>query len=398
VTAIPAPKDAEMTLPARSRLTSLLAVVGTAASSLVLSTVAATVLAAPAHANPAGPHDPFGHVDKIVANSDGSYTATGWAADPDALSANARVVNVVDGIRRHSAVTSIARPDIAKKYGTGPTAGFSITSRLNTATHRLCFAVYNVGQGLSTILKCITTPSGTAVDTSGSSPQGAVTWTGATASTMTVQGHVSDPDFLSRRLTVVLYVDGSPAKTVNSTWTRSPAGAEVNWFSITVPVQSGAHLGCVWVVNVGFGSNSSFGCNAIDTRGAPGTGKVATPKANSTVVTIAKRQIGKPYVWAAAGPKAFDCSGLVVYSYAKAGITGIYHQSGVQFNDARLIPASRAVPGDLVFYHDSVGSVYHVGIYLAPGKTVAAIDESEGVNYQSIWDPSSATYGSFTHT
>jgi cell wall-associated NlpC family hydrolase len=65
---------------------------------------------------------------------------------------------------------------------------------------------------------------------------------------------------------------------------------------------------------------------------------------------------------------------------------------------ARLIPASRAVPGDLVFYHDSVGDVFHVGIYLSPGKTVAAIDESQGVNYQTIYDPSSATYGSFTHT
>jgi cell wall-associated NlpC family hydrolase len=56
------------------------------------------------------------------------------------------------------------------------------------------------------------------------------------------------------------------------------------------------------------------------------------------------------------------------------------------------------VPGDLVFYHDTEGDVYHVGIYLSPGMTVAAIDTAEGVNYQKIWDPSSATYGSFTHT
>jgi hypothetical protein len=42
--------------------------------------------------------------------------------------------------------------------------------------------------------------------------------------------------------------------------------------------------------------------------------------------------------------------------------------------------------------------VYHVGIYLSPGKTVAAIDEAEGVNYQTIWDASTATYGSFTHS
>jgi cell wall-associated NlpC family hydrolase len=42
--------------------------------------------------------------------------------------------------------------------------------------------------------------------------------------------------------------------------------------------------------------------------------------------------------------------------------------------------------------------VYHVGIYISPGRTIAAIDESQGVAYQTIWDPSSATYGSFTHS
>jgi len=68
-----------------------------------------------------------------------------------------------------------------------------------------------------------------------------------------------------------------------------------------------------------------------------------------------------------------------------------------QFAAARLIPASRAVPGDLVFTYDSEGDVYHVGIYISPGKAFAAIDEAEGVNYQTIWDPKSTAYGSFTH-
>ena len=65
---------------------------------------------------------------------------------------------------------------------------------------------------------------------------------------------------------------------------------------------------------------------------------------------------------------------------------------------ARLIPASRAVPGDLVFTHDTEGDVYHVGLYVGPGKALAAIDPASGVNYQSIWDPNMTTYGSFTHT
>jgi cell wall-associated NlpC family hydrolase len=64
---------------------------------------------------------------------------------------------------------------------------------------------------------------------------------------------------------------------------------------------------------------------------------------------------------------------------------------------ARLIPASHARAGDLVFYHDNTGSVYHVGIYTGPGTTVAAVDQADGVRAQNIWD-STATYGSFTHS
>jgi cell wall-associated NlpC family hydrolase len=247
------------------------------------------------------------------------------------------------------------------------------------------------------------TPSGGWVDSAAHSPQGAVTSSSATATTMTVSGRASEPDMVSRRVTIVLYVDNSPAATILTHWVATTAG-RVGRFSATVPVSSGTHEGCIWAVNVGFGANSSLGCVAVDTRGPAGTAPVTTPAVNKAVVTEAKKHIGQPYVWAAAGPKSFDCSGLVIYTYGKAGVANLPHQSELQFTMARLIPASRAVPGDLVFYHDSQGDVYHVGIYLAAtatktqGQTVAAIDEAQGVNYQNIWDPSSTTYGSLTHT
>jgi cell wall-associated NlpC family hydrolase len=376
-----------------ARLSSLLAALAVVISTLV----AGTLTAAPARANnPAGPHDPIGVLESVVANGGGSYTLSGWAADPDALTSNATVLVLVDGQKRGSVVTNVARPRIVNKRHTGPTPGFTTTVTPGSGVHSVCVAVANALQGLPTVLRCVTTPLGSAVP-GNHDPQGQVTYSGASANTMTVSGNVSDPDFYASRLVVVLYVDGSSAKTVATRWGKLADGTNVNHFSITVPVSAGSHLGCIWVVNIGFGSNSSLGCNAADTRGPAGTGPFTTPAINNQVVKIAKRQIGKPYVWAAAGPNAFDCSGLVLWSYARAGMPGIYHQSGVQFTKARLIPASRARPGDLVFYHDSVGSVYHVGIYLAPNSTVAAIDTAEGVNYQSInWG--SATYGSFTHS
>ena len=117
---------------------------------------------------------------------------------------------------------------------------------------------------------------------------------------------------------------------------------------------------------------------------------------NTAALAEAKKHLGQPYVWGAEGPKSFDCSGLVMYSYSKFHVS-TPRVSSDQFKAALKIPASRAVPGDLVFYHDKFGDVYHVGIYLAPGQTVAAIDPAEGVDYQTIWDPHTATYGSFTH-
>ena len=84
------------------------------------------------------------------------------------------------------------------------------------------------------------------------------------------------------------------------------------------------------------------------------------------------------------------------YSYRTAAALTTPRIAQDQFRAARMIPAVRAVPGDLVFYHDNTGYVYHVGIYTGPGMTVAAVDPAHGVRAQPIWD-STATFGSFTH-
>jgi cell wall-associated NlpC family hydrolase len=363
---------------------------------------ALALTAGPAHAdNPPGPDDPFGWLDSLGQGATPlSVTARGWAADPNALTQSATIEELVDGKLIGLVPTSVARPAVSAAHKLGPTPGFNLQIPVpDAAPHTVCVSVRNVGAGLSHVLGCVMTPSG-ASSASGHDPVGKIDSATATGSTMTVSGWAYDPDFRVRRSVVVLYVDGASSATVVTALAPSAARAEGSTrrggFSITVPVASGAHLGCVWVVNVGFGTNSSLGCSAVDTRGVAATGPVpAVPQANSTAVNEALKHIGGPYVWAAEGPTAFDCSGLVQWSYRKAGVT-TPRVSSDQFRAAYAIPASRAVPGDLVFYHDSVGHVYHVGIYLSPGRTVAAIDTAEGINYQSIYAPS-ATYGSFTH-
>jgi hypothetical protein len=255
---------------------------------------------------------------------------------------------------------------------------------------------------MATVLKCVPTPLGTILTVNqiaAHNPVGSITQASASSTSLRFQGWSSDPDYVARRATVVLYLDGYSAATVVTHSYPAPrpeaAGAS-SAFDITVPVPAGMHLGCVWVVNVGLGSNAFLGCRARDTRGPAGTAAITVPTLNQKVVAEAKKHIGQPYVWGAAGPDSFDCSGLVKYSYGKFGFT-TPRISEDQAVKARLIPAARAVPGDLVFTHDRIGDVYHVGIYVSPGRTIAAIDESQGVDYQTIWDPKSATYGSFTH-
>jgi cell wall-associated NlpC family hydrolase len=358
-----------------------------------------------AQAAPPGEHDSFGAVNSVTASADG-LLVTGWATDPDSLADNHTVVAVLDGRKGiASTVTDVASTKVAKKYGTGPTAAFSFDVPVPAGSHTVCIVARNTGPGLATLLRCIATPLGTkltSTQVAAHSPVGRFATIKATAKKIGVTGWADDPDYRARKSVVVLYVDGTSAATLNtSAYTSTdvrPAGSGLrSKFRITVPATSGSHVACLWVVNVGLGSNSSLGCREIDTRGKAGTGPVVQPALNKKVVTQALKHKGQSYVWGAEGPKTFDCSGLVMYSYGKYGFA-TPRVAADQFTAARLIPASRAVPGDLVFFFDSEGAVYHVGIYVSPGKVFAAIDEAEGVNYQTIWDPSSAAYGSFTHT
>ena len=86
------------------------------------------------------------------------------------------------------------------------------------------------------------------------------------------------------------------------------------------------------------------------------------------ILAYAEAQLGKPYVFGAAGPDAFDCSGLAMMAYRAAGIV-IPRTSQAQWAFGRQVPASQVQPGDLVFFAGADGSPAapgHVGIVLNP--------------------------------
>jgi cell wall-associated NlpC family hydrolase len=88
-----------------------------------------------------------------------------------------------------------------------------------------------------------------------------------------------------------------------------------------------------------------------------------------------------PYVWGAAGPTSFDCSGLVQWSFAQAGVT-MPRVAADQALTGPAVPVSQLQPGDLLFYHtDPTAPTYisHVAIYLGNGWMIQAPEPGKDV-------------------
>jgi cell wall-associated NlpC family hydrolase len=102
----------------------------------------------------------------------------------------------------------------------------------------------------------------------------------------------------------------------------------------------------------------------------------APSKAAQKAVEFALSQVGKPYVWGAAGPSSYDCSGLTMASWAHAGVS-LPHSAADQFNYGKHVPLSALLPGDLIFFYSPIG---HVTIYIGNGLMVSAPTEGQDVS------------------
>lgn len=108
--------------------------------------------------------------------------------------------------------------------------------------------------------------------------------------------------------------------------------------------------------------------------------------AGAKAVSVAMAQRGKPYVWAGSGPNSFDCSGLVKYAYAAAGIP-LPHSSRSLRSMTQYISEAQLQPGDLVF---GGNPVHHVGIYIGGGQMVHAPSSGDVVKVSGIYRVTSA--------
>ena len=119
---------------------------------------------------------------------------------------------------------------------------------------------------------------------------------------------------------------------------------------------------------------------ALTSRSTTRTPSVPASGNAAAAVQYAMAQVGKAYVYGAAGPNAFDCSGLTMMAWAQAGVA-LPHSSSAQYSSGPHIAESDLQPGDLVFYYSPIS---HVGMYIGNGMIVNAENPSAGVKVTSL--------------
>jgi peptidoglycan DL-endopeptidase CwlO len=115
--------------------------------------------------------------------------------------------------------------------------------------------------------------------------------------------------------------------------------------------------------------------------GAPPTSSAVPGDRYSSVVGIAMRYLGTPYVYGGASPSGFDCSGLVMYVYAQVGVhLPHYTVAQYSYSDSVSVARSQLEPGDLVFF----AGLGHVGIYVGGGSFIHAPHTGSVVRIDSL--------------
>jgi len=163
-----------------------------------------------------------------------------------------------------------------------------------------------------------------------------------------------------------------------ATFSVRPTGSTTYRLAYT----GGGTLGPSW--------SGSVTLKVTSTSSSPGTSSSGSftnlPAASgraAQVLAAAKSQSGKPYAWGAAGPGAYDCSGLTMYAFRSVGVS-LPHQANGQKSYGVAVSRAQARPGDLViFVSGSYG--YHAGIYAGNGYMVDAPTYGQTVGLHKIW-------------
>jgi peptidoglycan DL-endopeptidase CwlO len=140
-----------------------------------------------------------------------------------------------------------------------------------------------------------------------------------------------------------------------------------------------AGMGAAALASVAMQSPAS----AAPTTSSARPAAAAASSLGARAVRLASQQRGRPFVYGAAGPRAFDCSGLVTYVYGRLG-RRLPHNAAAQYRVTRHVSHRSMRLGDLVFV-DHVGHISHVGIYAGAGTWWVARHTGTTVTRQRIY-------------
>lgn len=98
-----------------------------------------------------------------------------------------------------------------------------------------------------------------------------------------------------------------------------------------------------------------------------------------------KAQVGKPYVYGAAGPNAFDCSGLVYYCYNRTTGKYVNRSAASLAYNGTYVSKGNLQPGDLVFFNSGTSRIRHVGVYIGNGQFIHAPSPGKRVRYENLY-------------
>jgi cell wall-associated NlpC family hydrolase len=101
-------------------------------------------------------------------------------------------------------------------------------------------------------------------------------------------------------------------------------------------------------------------------------------------IEFARQQLGEPYVWAAAGPDAWDCSGLTMMAWQQGGIA-LPHYSAAQYQQTKHITITQLQPGDLVFWGTSPNTIHHVALYIGNDQIIQAPKTGDVVKVSPLY-------------
>ena len=161
-----------------------------------------------------------------------------------------------------------------------------------------------------------------------------------------------------------LLAHGAPANLDKAVFAYNPAG----WYVRNVLNQAARYAA---------GNFQPVPDTAANLAGCPGEAAAyaAVPGSTATkIIAYARAQLGKPYVYGAEGPDAFDCSGLAMRAYQAAGLT-IPRTAAQQYRYGPRVPPGTEQPGDLVFFTGDRGTTAdpgHVGIVIGGGAMIEA--------------------------